>query len=422
MTAPRAVADGVWVITGEISEARPSAHRDDLLRAAALPEWRAREFLAGRGLLRRLLTAVRPELTSGAVAPDAHGKPWLRACPGAGVSVSHSRGRLAAAVAVGARVGVDVQRPGATVTASFARRLLGETGAEALAGLPAARAAEEVAWVWTAQEACVKADGRGLAGRPAVDRRRGARKPLRTVGPIPVDRSARDLGDTAELCVRAAGSGHGVGRRRGGATDGRGEDEERMMARMGGECRTLHDWFADSVPAHGDRIALEAGATRLTYGELSALADRVAARLVDVRGGEVPRRVGLAAGRTAVAYAGYLAVQRLGATVVPLGPAFPAERNAAVSRAAALDTVLTDGTCDHADRLPAPVLRLTDEELPALAAAADLGLPTPSPHADDLAYILFTSGSTGVPKGVPVRHRNIHAYLAHAVPHHGAPG
>ncbi|WP_240800646.1 AMP-binding protein [Streptomyces sp. ICN441] len=189
---------------------------------------------------------------------------------------------------------------------------------------------------------------------------------------------------------------------------------------MAGECRTLHDWFADSVPAHGDRIALEAGATRLTYGELSALADRVAARLVDVRGGEVPRRVGLAAGRTAVAYAGYLAVQRLGATVVPLGPAFPAERNAAVSRAAALDTVLTDGTCDHADRLPAPVLRLTDEELPALAAAADLGLPTPSPHADDLAYILFTSGSTGVPKGVPVRHRNIHAYLAHAVPHHGA--
>lgn len=166
MTAPRAVADGVWVITEEISGARPSAHRDDLLRAAALPEWRAREFLAGRGLLRRLLTAVRPELASGAVVPDAHGKPWLRACPEVGVSVSHSRGRLAAAVAVGARVGVDVQRPGATVTASFARRLLGETGAEALAGLPAARAAEEVAWVWTAQEACVKADGQGLAGRP----------------------------------------------------------------------------------------------------------------------------------------------------------------------------------------------------------------------------------------------------------------
>ncbi|MFE3323268.1 4'-phosphopantetheinyl transferase family protein [Streptomyces sp. NPDC059176] len=166
MTAPCAVADGVWVITGELSATRPSAHRDDLLRAAVLPEWRAREFLAGRGLLRHLLTAVRPELARYAVVPDAYGKPWLRACPDVGVSVSHSRGSLAAAVAVGARVGVDVQRPEAAVTESFARRLLGERGAEALAGLPAARAAEEVAWVWTAQEACVKADGRGLAGRP----------------------------------------------------------------------------------------------------------------------------------------------------------------------------------------------------------------------------------------------------------------
>ncbi|MER7109837.1 4'-phosphopantetheinyl transferase family protein [Streptomyces sp. NPDC000229] len=166
MTEPFAVADGVWVITGDVAGATPSAHRGDLLRAAALPEWRAREFLAGRGLLRRLLTAVRPELAAGAVVPDPRGKPWLRACPEVGVSVSHSRGALAAAVALGARVGVDVQRPESAVTASFARRLLGERGAEELAGLPAARAAEEVAWVWTAQEACVKADGRGLAARP----------------------------------------------------------------------------------------------------------------------------------------------------------------------------------------------------------------------------------------------------------------
>lgn len=164
MRAPIEVADRIWVTTtGE--RPAPSTHHDDLRRAGAMPGWRAQEFLAGRGLLRELLATVRPDLAGADVVTDRRGKPWLRGHPGTGISVSHSHGALAAGVAVGRAVGVDLQRPGTHVTASLARRLLGEHAGR-ITALPPARAAEEVAWVWSAQEACVKATGAGFAGRP----------------------------------------------------------------------------------------------------------------------------------------------------------------------------------------------------------------------------------------------------------------
>ncbi|WP_220377835.1 4'-phosphopantetheinyl transferase family protein [Streptomyces inhibens] len=175
MTAPLLVADQVWVTTATADRITPSTHRDDLRRAAAMPAWRAQEFLTGRALLRELIAAVRPALAQADIVPDRRGKPWLRGRPGLGISVSHSQGALAAGVAAGRALGVDLQRPAPSVTASFTRRLLHEH-AQQLAALPPARAAEEVAWVWTAQEACVKADGTGFAGRPwTIDVPPGAR-------------------------------------------------------------------------------------------------------------------------------------------------------------------------------------------------------------------------------------------------------
>lgn len=182
--------------------------------------------------------------------------------------------------------------------------------------------------------------------------------------------------------------------------------------------RTLHDWFAASVASYPGHTALEAGGEVLTYAGLAAAAERIAAGIVRRLDGRMPHRVGLLASRSLTAYAGYLAVQRLGATVVPLGTAFPEARNAAVVRAADVDLVLADEDGPSAD-LGVPVWR------PGRAwqeqRTAEVTAPPPG-HAgpDDLAYILFTSGSTGTPKGVPVRHRNVCAHLEHVVPHYDA--
>jgi amino acid adenylation domain-containing protein len=160
--------------------------------------------------------------------------------------------------------------------------------------------------------------------------------------------------------------------------------------------QTLYEWFAASVAQFPDHPALEVGADRLTYRELHDAAERIAARLPATADG-VPRRVGLLAERSVLAYAGYLAVQMLGSTVVPLNPTFPPARNAAIAAAGELDVVLTETT-----------------DLETTARDVIPGARPAGP--EDIAYVLFTSGSTGAPKGVPVRHGNVSAYLSHVIP------
>ncbi|WP_326950642.1 amino acid adenylation domain-containing protein [Amycolatopsis sp. NBC_01307] len=170
---------------------------------------------------------------------------------------------------------------------------------------------------------------------------------------------------------------------------------------------TLYHWFENSAGKHADAPALEVGARTLTYSELEELAGHVAAEAVAALG-SVPARIGVLAERSVLTYAGYLAAHRLGSTVVPLNPAFPAQRNRMIAEAAGLDLVLTEGPAD----LGVPELAMAE---PTGGAA---GTP-PASATGDLAYILFTSGSTGRPKGVPIRHRNVCAYLEHVVPRYG---
>jgi amino acid adenylation domain-containing protein len=180
---------------------------------------------------------------------------------------------------------------------------------------------------------------------------------------------------------------------------------------------TLYAWFTDAAERYGHHPALEVGTEKLTYCELRELAEALAARLVAANDGVLPRRVGLLAGRSVTAYAGYLAVLRTGATVIPLNPEYPASRTAAMAAAAGLDLVITDDV-PAAGAAPAPLLVAGPADLTEMRRLTrpPPALPLCPATPDDVAYILFTSGSTGTPKGVPVLHRNVAAYLSHVVP------
>ncbi|MEV1025577.1 amino acid adenylation domain-containing protein [Streptomyces sp. NPDC050264] len=156
-----------------------------------------------------------------------------------------------------------------------------------------------------------------------------------------------------------------------------------------------------------DAVALRAPGNRLTYGELDRSATRLAGSLR--RLGVRPRElVGVAAAASPGFVVAALAVLRAGCAYVPMDLAYPEERLAHMRRDSGIRVLICAGG---------------DGELPAALAdcvvldpdATDAGGPVPEVAASgsaesDLAYAMYTSGSTGLPKAVLVEQRNVTAF------------
>ncbi|MEV0124005.1 AMP-binding protein [Streptomyces sp. NPDC050703] len=173
---------------------------------------------------------------------------------------------------------------------------------------------------------------------------------------------------------------------------------------------TLYELFAATAERAPEAPAVELPGRTLTYRELGRAADALARRVTALR--PAAARVGLAATRSAVAFAGYLAALRLGAAVVPLNPEHPDERLARVVEQAAVDVVVTDAAAPagHTWASGLPVLTVTDEDVltdDGTRTGPRGALPPYRPDPDATAYVLFTSGTTGRPKGMPLRHRHV---------------
>jgi amino acid adenylation domain-containing protein len=185
---------------------------------------------------------------------------------------------------------------------------------------------------------------------------------------------------------------------------------------------TLYSWVRACAEAHPLEPALEVRDRTLSYEELLDLARRLATRLVAACGRR-PRAVGLLATRSVAAYAGYLAGLCCGAVVVPLNPRFPAARNRKICQRSEVDVLVVDdeGAAQAAEVVAGgpvtPVALLGPRWEDQLRSRPWDGPGVAGP--EEVAYTLFTSGSTGAPKGVPIRHDTVGSYLAHCVDRYG---
>ncbi|MEV4647997.1 AMP-binding protein [Saccharopolyspora sp. NPDC049357] len=167
-------------------------------------------------------------------------------------------------------------------------------------------------------------------------------------------------------------------------------------------------WFERAAAQFPDEPALEVDGAALTYAELRELVERLAARL---QAAGPPRRVGLLANRSVLACAGYLAVLRAGATVVPLNPQHPPERIRELVAKTGVELLLTEQSGARGE-WKVPVLRAGTDEPFGRVREVPVG-------PDDIAYVICTSGSTGTPKAVPVSHGNVDAYLTEVAARYG---
>ncbi len=155
--------------------------------------------------------------------------------------------------------------------------------------------------------------------------------------------------------------------------------------------KLVHRRFEYWASRQPNALAVIDGDTRLTYAQLDALAAALAARLID-DGVEVEDAVAVQMPRGYRVIVSFLAILKAGGCYVPVDPEYPLARQ---------QFMKDDSGC---------IRTLTTEDVDAAAAAPGTA-PERAVTGANLVYVVYTSGSTGQPKGVMVEHRNICAFM-----------
>ena len=194
---------------------------------------------------------------------------------------------------------------------------------------------------------------------------------------------------------------------------------------------TLHGLARASADERPDAPAVADADGTFTYAELDAASGRITTALREL-GVQPGDRVALAAEKTRASVAALYGIMRAGAAYVPIDPLAPAKRSAGIIKDAQCSAVCVDGS--SAGLLPGgwegeiapPMVGLERDVAGVALDASEIERLAPDETArgceSDLAYILYTSGSTGVPKGVMLTHRNALSFVEWTVDRFGVGG